>query len=179
MTELYSAGAATTHTPTQTPAALRSAMRHWVTGVAIVTTVVDGVDHAMTVNSLTSVSLDPPLALVCVEHSTRFHDAVLASGRWAVSVLDGDSADVAAWLATRGRPLEGQLDRAPHRRGQGGIALLTGALAWLECVTESVYPGGDHVIVVGRVVSAEAAPDASDRPVLGWAGGKFVQLPAT
>ena len=97
-----------------TAAEFRRAAGLFATGIAVVTTVVDGVDHAMTANSFTSVSLDPLLVLVCVERDTRFHDALLASGRWAVSVLDVSARDTAVWLATKGRPLEGQLDRVPH-----------------------------------------------------------------
>ena len=71
----------------------------------------------MTVTAFTSVSLEPLLVLFCAEKIARFHDAVLRTGTWAVSVLDEDAEKTARWLATRGRPLEGQLDAiaAPPR----------------------------------------------------------------
>jgi flavin reductase (DIM6/NTAB) family NADH-FMN oxidoreductase RutF len=144
-------------------ALLRRAAGRFATGVCAVTTTVAGVDHAMTVNTFTSVSLEPLLVLVCVEVEARFHDAVLTAGVWGVSVLDATARPVADWLATRGRPLHGQLDRVPHRRGPAtGVALLDQSVATLECRTTATYPGGDHTIVVGEVlgahVTAESAP---------------------
>lgn len=137
------------------PAVFRRTVARFPTGICVVTSRYAQIDHAMTVNSFSSVSLDPLLVLVCIEVEARFHDAVIASGIWGVSILDGGSRAVADWLATRGRPLHGQLDRAPHRRGPvTGVALLTAATATLECRTEAVHPGGDHSIIVGSVVSA-------------------------
>ena len=134
--------------------AFRRAAGRFATGVCVVTAVDGHLDHAMTANAFTSVSLDPLLVLVCVETEARFHDAITAAGEWAVSVLDATARPAAAWLATRGRPLHGQLDRVPFRRGPlTGAALLDQAVAWLECRTYAVYPGGDHSIVVGEVVS--------------------------
>lgn len=146
--------------------AFRKAVGRFATGVTVVTCVVDGVDHAMTASAFTSVSLEPLLVLVCVEKEARFHDAVLESGNWAVSILDSHGRRAAEWFATRGRPLHGQLDRYPHRRGAvTGAALLDSALAWLECRTTAVYDGGDHDIVVGQVVDLElGGPD--DAPLV-------------
>lgn len=131
----------------------RRAVGRFATGVCVVTAVENGMDHAMTANAFTSVSLDPLLVLVCVEAEARFHDAIVAAGAWAVSVLDASARPAAAWLATRGRPLHGQLDRVPFHRGPAtGAALLDQSVAWLECRTHAVHPGGDHTIVVGEVV---------------------------
>jgi flavin reductase len=127
----------------------------FATGICVATSRDGGIDHAMTVSSFTSVSLEPVLVLICVEIEARFHDAVLAAGVWGVSVLDGDGRPVADWLASRGRPLHGQLDRAPHHYGPAtGVALLDAATATLECRTRAVYPGGDHSIVLGEVLAA-------------------------
>lgn len=140
--------------------AFRRAVGRFTTGVCVVTTFVGRHDHAMTANAFTSVSLDPLLVLVCVEQDARFHDAVLESGRWGVSVLDATARPEAEWLATPGRPLIGQLDTVAHHRGRAtGVALLDHSLATMECVTEGVYPGGDHSIVVGRVVSVDLSTD--------------------
>lgn len=140
----------------------RRAMGRFATGVTVVTTTHAGIDHAMTANAFTSVSLEPPLVLVCVEREARFHDAVQASGVWAVSVLDDSARAVAAWLATRGRPLHGQLELVPHRRGPlTGIALLEQSLATLECRTTALHPSGDHTIVVGEVLGVELLEHAS------------------
>jgi flavin reductase (DIM6/NTAB) family NADH-FMN oxidoreductase RutF len=141
----------------------RRAVGRFASGICVVTTVADGVDYAMTVSAFASVSLEPLQVLVCVELEARFHDAVLRSGFWGVSVLDGTARPVADWLATRGRPLHGQLDRIPHHRGPvTGTALLGQAVATLEVRTAAVYPGGDHSIVLGDVLAAEVREPASD-----------------
>nr|WP_051988732.1 flavin reductase family protein [Kineosphaera limosa] len=138
-------------------------MGRFATGVTVVTTHDAGQDHAMTANSLTSVSLDPLLVLVCVETESRFHDAVLAAGVWGVSVLAHDGRAAATWLATRGRPLHGQLDRIPHHRGPlTGVPLLTQALATLECRTRQAVPAGDHVVLIADVLAADLSEHAGD-----------------
>jgi flavin reductase (DIM6/NTAB) family NADH-FMN oxidoreductase RutF len=136
-------------------AVFRRTVARFPTGICVVTSRDAGVDHAMTVSAFSSVSLEPLLVLICVELEARFHDAVLSAGVWGVSILDGGGRAVADWLATRGRPLHGQLDRVPHHRGPAtGVALLDAATATLECRTVAVHPGGDHSIIVGSVVSA-------------------------
>jgi len=149
----------------------RRAMGRFATGVTMVTTRSRDVDHAMTASALTSVSLEPLLLLVCVEREGRFHDAVLESGCWGVSVLSGGHRSVADWLATRGRPLHGQLDRVPHHYGgQTGVALMDEALSTFECRTVNVHPGGDHSIVVGEVVSVTSAPHGHEAALVYYRG---------
>ncbi len=155
--------------PAVDPAAYRSAMACFASGVTVTTTVLDGTDHAMTATAVSSVSLRPPLVLVCIERIARFHDAVLASGTWAVSVLAADGARDATWFATRGRPLDAQLEGVDVRRGLTGAPLLAGAIGWLECRTWAVYDGGDHSIVVGEVVAADVAQQG-DEPLVYFAG---------
>jgi len=153
----------------------RRAAGTFVTGITVVTTVLDGVDHAMTASSFVSVSLDPLLVLVCADRDTRFHDAVLESARWGVSVLDSSARDAAMWFAKKGRPLERQLDHAPYRRGPiTGSALLEAALAWMECETYGTHDGGDHTIVVGRVLAVEVAPHVP--PPLAYYRSAYVEL---
>ena len=149
----------------------------FASGILVVTASLDGVGHAMTVTAFTSVSLDPLLVLFCAEKIARFHDAVLDAGRWAVSVLDEDSEKTARWLATRGRPLEGQLDGLLHHPGPvTGAPLLDGALATLECQTFAVYDGGDHSIVVGRVIGVGAPADTPPRGPLIHHSGRYRRL---
>ena len=138
----------------------RLAVGRLATGVTIVSSRLAGIDHAMTANAVASVSLEPLLVLVCVEREARFHDAIVESGLWGVSILRSKARATAVWLATRGRPLHGQLDRVPLHRGVTGVALLDESLATLECESTDTYAGGDHTIVVGRVLSVEI----SDRP---------------
>jgi flavin reductase (DIM6/NTAB) family NADH-FMN oxidoreductase RutF len=153
----------------------RAASGCFGTGITVVTTVSGGRDHAMTANSFTSVSLDPMLVLVCADHSTRFHDAVLDSGFWGVSILAVPARDAAVRLASKGRPLEGQLDEFPYARGPvTGTALLTEALATLECRTWATYDGGDHTVVVGEVVGLELLDP--DGPPLAYQRGRYATL---
>ena len=131
----------------------RRAVGHFATGITVVTARLDGIDHAMTASAFASLSLDPLLVLVCVDKEARFRDAVLESGVWGVSVLSTAGRQAAEWFATKGRPLVGQLDRFPHHRGRAtDVALLDGALAWLEVRSTAVYDGGDHDIVLGAVL---------------------------
>ncbi len=161
--------------------AFRAALGRFTSGVTVVSAVHQGVDHAITASAFTSVSLNPPLVLVCVDSHNRFHDPVLAAGRWAVSILADEAQDAASWLATRGRDLAHQLDPVPHHRGAfTGAALLDDALAWLECRTWQTYPGADHTIVVGQVQWAATA-DGRDDPLLYYRShyGSLVRRPVS
>ncbi|MBW3085919.1 NADH-dependent flavin reductase [Austwickia sp. TVS 96-490-7B] len=157
-------------------ALFRRVFGRFATGVTVMTTRVGDHDVAMTANSVTSVSIEPLQVLACVHVDARFHDAVLDSGVWGVSILTADARSTADLLAVRGRPLLGQLDLIAHRQGPAtGVALLDGALAHLECRTTAVYPAGDHDIVVGEVL----ALDAPDRPgdALIFYRGEYRSLP--
>jgi flavin reductase (DIM6/NTAB) family NADH-FMN oxidoreductase RutF len=157
------------------PADFRRAAGRLPTGILVVGTRLDGADHAMTVSAFTAVSLDPVLVLFCAEKIARFHDTVLAAGFWSVSVLDENAEKTARWLATRGRPLEGQLDGIAHHAGPvTGAPVLDEALAALECRTTAVHDGGDHSIVVGEVVGVTDA--GADRGPLVHHAGKYRSL---
>lgn len=126
-------------------------MAHFPNGIVVITARQDGMDHAMTANSFTSVSLDPELVLFCVQKDSRFHATIEQTHSWVVNFLSGSQADVARWFAERGRPLETQMDVVPHTRTASGVAVLAGTFAHMRCTTEARYDGGDHTIVVGRV----------------------------
>lgn len=158
------------------PSDYRRAIGRFASGVAVATTFAGRHDHAMTVNSLTSVSLEPVLMLLCVEQDARWHDAVLESEVWGISILGSGSRGVAEWLATPGRPLHGQLDRIPfHRAPRTGVALLDAALATLECRTTDVHPAGDHSIVVGEVLSVHT-PTRTEAALVHYRG-RYGTLP--
>jgi flavin reductase (DIM6/NTAB) family NADH-FMN oxidoreductase RutF len=150
-------------------ASFRQAAGQFAAGIVVVTT--PG-GHAMTVSAFTSVSLDPPLVLFCAEKIARFHDAVLAESSWAVSILAQDDEKTARWLATRGRPLDGQLDGVAHHPGRiTGAPVLDGALAVLECRTAAVHDGGDHSIIVGQVTAVAGPGNPPSRgPLVHYAG---------
>jgi flavin reductase (DIM6/NTAB) family NADH-FMN oxidoreductase RutF len=155
--------------------AFRRAAGRLPTGIVVVCTSLHGIGHAMTVSAFTSVSLEPLLVLFCAEKIARFHDAVLDAGIWSVSVLDQESEKTARWLATRGRPLEGQLDQIAHHPGPvTGAPILDAALASLECRTTAVHDGGDHSIVVGAVVGVGEPQDGGPQdggPLIYYGGG--------
>ncbi|MEU6039289.1 flavin reductase family protein [Actinomadura sp. NPDC047616] len=156
--------------PQVDPLRFRQVVGRFATGVAVVTTVAGGVDHGMTVNAFTSVSLDPLLVLFCVDRTARFHDVVLDTGVWAVSVLTEDMEDASRWFATRGRPLDDPLRGWERRRGAAtGAAIFAGAVAALECRTHAVHDGGDHSIVVGEVLALDV-PDPSGKPLIFYEG---------
>ncbi len=157
------------------PQAFRAVVGRFATGVTVVTARYQGLDHAMTANAFASVSLEPLLVLVCVEQEARFSDAILATGEWGVSVLDASSRPASTWLAERGRPLHGQLDRIAFRRGpQTGVALLESSLGTLECRTTAVHAAGDHDIVVGEVLSL-GTPQPDGQPLI-WYRGRYRNL---
>ena len=160
-----------TEQPTLDPNAFRAVMGHFATGISVVTCRMHGLDHAMTANSFTSVSLDPPLVLVCVERDSRFDEAVLEAGTWAVNILGAGSRGRARWFATSGRPLEGQFASVPHTRGEAsGALLLNEAIATMECRTSEVIRGGDHDILLGNPLTVSVVRKDVD-PLLYWTSG--------
>jgi flavin reductase (DIM6/NTAB) family NADH-FMN oxidoreductase RutF len=155
----------------------RDTMSLFPTGVTLLTTrAPDGVDHGMTANSVTSVSLDPLLLLVCVEHASRVHGALLASGLWGISVLSADAEPLSRRLARRGHSTADALATVPHHRGPYTDALLLdGALSTVECRTWASYPGGDHTVVIGEVL-AVTTPRPDLQPLI-WHRGRYTRLP--
>ena len=131
--------------------AYRNVVGRFPTGVTVVSARSAHGPRLMTANSFTSVSLQPPLVLVCVELSARFHQAVIAAGEWGVSVLAADQEHLSRLFARRGGHPE--VRSVPHRLGAlTGAPLLDGAVAQLECRTVAQHPGGDHTILVGSVL---------------------------
>lgn len=145
-----------TETPSVASDDFRSAVGRLPAGVAVVTLRWRGTDHAATVGSVVSVSLEPPLLLFCVHVDARLRDALDEVDTWAVSVLADDQAPTADWLASAGRPAFDQLARVPHRAAPvSGAAWVDGAAAWFDCRTTDVHRAGDHDVVVGSVLAAE------------------------
>jgi len=155
-----------------TPAEFRAALGQFASGITIMSTLQDGVAHAMTANAFTSLSLDPPLVLVCVDKGVRMHAAVLDCGYWAVSVLAGDQRPIADRFARSGRDLYTQFDGIGTAAGpKTGCLVIEGALSWLECRTWATYDGGDHTIVVGEVLSLGVGDPAQTGALIYYAGG--------
>lgn len=133
-------------------AAFKFAMSHFASGVTVVTTEHDGKTFGMTVASFASLSLHPPLVLVCIEKTVKTHDAIAASGKFGVSILRSDQQEISSRFASRA---DDKFSGVAVRRGALGVPLIAGALTALECSVESQLPGGDHSIFIGKVVDAQ------------------------
>ncbi|MFI7024141.1 flavin reductase family protein [Micromonospora sp. NPDC049900] len=134
---------------------LRRVLGSFATGVTVLT--VGGMHpHGMTVNSFTSVSLDPPLVLVCVGRSTVTHTLLEDASGFGLSVLAAGHAGIARFFADPRRPVgPGEFAGIPTVPGaRSGVPLIADALAWFECEPWRHYDGGDHTIVVGRLRTA-------------------------
>jgi flavin reductase (DIM6/NTAB) family NADH-FMN oxidoreductase RutF len=157
-----------TTTAAVTAAELRLAMGHFATGVTVITSVgADGRPVGTTANAVSSLSLDPPLLLVCFDRSSQTLEAVGAHGAFAVNVLAAPQQELSANFARRG--LAAAWDGVRHRPGLTRSPRLHDVLATLECTVEHRFPGGDHEIVIGRVLAAETG-DTESPPLLFWRG---------
>src|ERR1700759_5214132 len=132
----------------------RQAMGHFATGVTVVTSVdEEGDPVGTTASAVSSLSLDPPLVLVCFDLGSLTLRAIRGHGPFAVNVLSAPQQQLSANFPRRG--LAAAWDGVRHRPGPTGSPRLDGVLAVLECTVENSLPGGDHEIVVGRVHDAE------------------------
>ena len=127
---------------------LRRVCGLFVTGVTVITTGVDDRATGTTVNSFTSVSLEPPLVLFCLHERSRLHEVLEETGSFAVNFLASRQERLARAFA--GRHTAGFDDVAYHRSALG-VPILSEALAFLACAIVDRFPGGDHSIIVGRV----------------------------
>lgn len=151
--------------------ALRSAMRHFPTGVTVVTSGHGERAEGMTANAVLSVSLDPPLFLVSVQRDARLNARIREEGHFAASILADDQEGVSRLFASpersSGLPAERSLGGG---HGNTGAPIAAGAIAAVECELEAVYPGGDHDLFLGRVVSVRTG-DTRKGPLVYHEGG--------
>ncbi len=147
-------------------AQFRQLLGRFATGVAVLTvTTPDGRLLGMTANSLSSVSLYPPLISVCVEHTAEMHGAILQIDLFAISILSSSQETLARRFADKH---EDRFDGVGYHQTPDGLILLGGALAHIECRRYADYPGGDHTIVLGRVIGGSTS---KGRPLLYYRGG--------
>jgi 3-hydroxy-9,10-secoandrosta-1,3,5(10)-triene-9,17-dione monooxygenase reductase component len=155
------------------PRRLRSALGRFATGVAVVTAMsAEGTPVGMTVNSFTSVSLDPPLVLFCVGRQSCLYPVLTAAETFAVNILREGQLALCWRFASPGFD---RFDAIEPRFGRTGTPLLPSALAVFECVEPRLVPAGDHDIVIGRVAALETAPDDHAEPLL-FFGGRYRSL---
>jgi flavin reductase (DIM6/NTAB) family NADH-FMN oxidoreductase RutF len=145
---------------------LRDALGCFATGVTVVTCVDEGGQpFGLTVNSFTSVSLDPPLLLVCVAKNARCGPALMRASHFAVNVLQTGQQPASIRFSTRD---EDRFGATPWSTGETGAPLLMDSLCVFECERHAVHEGGDHDMVIGRVVRASF--DANLDPLLYFRG---------
>jgi flavin reductase len=136
---------------------LREVMRAFPSGICVVTIDLEGERGGLTVGSLASLSLQPPLVGFALGHQAQLHELLRGAGEFGVSLLAADQEGLAQHFA-RSVPPIALWDGVGLRDDVDGPPLLAGARGWLRCTVEAEHPAGDHTIFVGRVVWAEAGP---------------------
>ncbi|MEW6630495.1 MAG: flavin reductase family protein [Pseudomonadota bacterium] len=152
------------------PIALRRAFGTFVTGVTVITTRDgDGNPRGMTANSFTSVSLDPPLLLVCVGKSAASFRAFNETSAFAVNFLHEGQADVSSVFASKAAD---KFQSVNHDRAHTGAPVLTDSLTWFDCTVHNRIEAGDHIILIGQVQAFGTSPS----PPLGFCRGRYASV---
>jgi flavin reductase (DIM6/NTAB) family NADH-FMN oxidoreductase RutF len=152
------------------PTLFRSVLSRFASGVTVITSRdAEGRDYGMTVSAFSSLSLTPPLVLVCIDHSATWHEVLDDATHFNVHILRAEQETISRRFAS---------DRADrfvdvsHTRGDNGLVQLHGVLARLDCRITALHEGGDHTIVVGAVEGAQA----EDGDPLLYFSGRYAQL---
>ena len=125
----------------------------FVTGVTVVTVLdAEGIPHGMTASSFTSVSLDPPLVLVCVDHRATVLEYFRRASHLGINVLNEDQRELSVLFARRG---QNRFNGIEWHAGQTGVPLIPGVLAHFECELHKMVDAGDHAILIAEVLHAE------------------------
>jgi flavin reductase (DIM6/NTAB) family NADH-FMN oxidoreductase RutF len=147
------------------PEDFRAALGRYATGVTVVTTLGDRGPVGITANSFTSVSIDPPLVLWCPARNSQRFPAFAAASHFSIHVLAADQLSLCQRFSRAGGSFEGlDLGQTPE-----GLPLLPGCLARFDCAADAMHEGGDHAIIVGRVLRAALR---EGEPLLFW-GGRY------
>lgn len=138
---------------------LRLAMRRWASGVTVVTSVYNGFRHGMTVNSFTSISLDPPLILVSIERKTRTYKLIEQADVFGVTILSVDQQDISDCFAGRHTEDEDRFANVETFSLASGVSFIKGGLAFLDCRVMTTLGAGDHTVFVGEVIACRYSED--------------------
>jgi flavin reductase (DIM6/NTAB) family NADH-FMN oxidoreductase RutF len=153
------------------PDTFRSVLGRFASGITVVTTRdAEGGHCGMTVSAFCSVSLSPPLVLVCIDLAASMHDALLAAPHFAVNVLSAGQEAISRRFS--GLDEHHRFDGVGYAQGLTGLALLDDALGHIECRRVAQHRAGDHTVVIGEVEAAVAHPE---QPLLYYRGG-YAQL---
>ncbi len=147
-------------------------MGYFATGVTVITTKdKEGTPFGLTANAFTSLSLNPPLVLICIDKAVQCYSCFEESRVFAVNVLSEEQEELSYRFATKG--IE-KFSGIKWHMGENGVALLDGAIGYIECKVANSYDGGDHTIYVGEIVHASAS---GDRPLI-FFKGSYQRLPS-
>lgn len=156
--------------PDLDPAEFRNLLGRFATGVTVITLrLPEGPPAGMTANSLASVSLKPPLVSVCIDHAAELYDALVQSPGFVINILEASQEPLARRFAAKHLD---RFDGVGYRNSPEGHPLLDGALAWIECAPHATFEGGDHTIIVGRVLRG----GTTDRAPLVYFRGGYADL---
>lgn len=147
-------------------AAFRELLGRFATGVTVLTTSSPAGDPlGMTANSLTSVSLDPPLVSVCIDHRAEMFRGLAAAEGFVINVLTSDQESVSRRFSGA---REDRFQGVGYRTSEDGYPILEGVLAHMECTRHACFEAGDHTVFIGRVIGGHTGPG---RPLLFYRGG--------
>jgi flavin reductase (DIM6/NTAB) family NADH-FMN oxidoreductase RutF len=150
-------------------AEFRQALGAFATGVTVITTRGEDHSYGMTANAFSSVSLDPPLVLVCVISGTTGAEMIERNGAFTVNILAADQEPISRYFAWKDRPRGREaFTEIAHRLGATGCPIIDGVAAHLDCRLAAAHEAGDHLIYIGEVQALAIAPDA--QPLLFHAG---------
>jgi flavin reductase (DIM6/NTAB) family NADH-FMN oxidoreductase RutF len=155
-----------------TAADFKAVMGRFATGVTVVTTALGSQRAGVTVNAFCSVSLDPPLVLVCIERTAHIHNLLLEAGVFAVNLLAEGQDEVARCFAVSSDRRNRDFCGCETRSDQTGAPVLRDTLGYLDCKITDVFPGGDHSIIVGHV----EALGGTDRAPLVYYRSQYTKL---
>ncbi len=162
----------TSNTPT--PTEWRAAMGYFPTGVTVVTSWRDREPVGSTINAMCSVSLDPPMLLICLNHSNPLSGPVRRCGVFGINILGEEDQSLARHFATA--PENERFKTLGFRTISGGAPQLDAAPVFIDCVVECVHEAGDHIILVARGVRTDIASNA---PPLLYHRGAYSKMPET
>ena len=152
----------------------RDIVGRFTTGVTVITTDGPAGAYALTANAFSSLSLDPPLVLVCVAKNGRAVERLLQNAVFAVNILGGEQTAISQYFASRDRARDASMiGEIAHRVGRTRAAILDGVVAYVDCRMAASHDAGDHVILVGEVL--DLGKSEGERPLVFYQG-KYREL---
>lgn len=142
---------------------MRRVLGRYPTGVVVIAAMSDGEPYGFTVNSFTSVSLDPPIVAFCAAHTSTTWPRIRAAGGFTISLLSVEQEAVCRSFSTKGAD---RFSGIGWSTKESGHLAIDGALAWFDCVLETSQPVGDHELILARVISLAADDDDNGEPLV-------------